>query len=267
MSLLQGFDKRIRTILVDDEADACENLSYLLDNHTQNSFEVLGLAHNFTDASKLITLHKPEIVFLDIEMPGENAFSFLSRIESYNFEVIFVTAYDNYAITALKLNAIDYLLKPVSIEELQVAVQKLKNKLTVKEKYSLDNFLLSQTAQIFTNKEKPKNIVLKDQNGIKVIELKYLMYIEAKGAYSKFYYNKSNSIQTITVSHPISEYEELLGHLDFYRIHKSFIINVAEIDKLVPDEFTLLLVSGDKLPIGRRRYSEFVSYLKCRSVS
>src|ERR1700689_5825299 len=118
----------LNVLIVDDEMEACDNLKNILMEYVDKEINIAGIANNTREAEAQINNFLPDAVFLDIEMPNENAFHFLSRISPFGFEVIFVTAYDEYAIKAFKLNAVDYILKPISIAELTAAVQKLKEK-------------------------------------------------------------------------------------------------------------------------------------------
>src|SRR5690242_12534892 len=119
----------IRAILVDDEIEACENLINIFRKYVPYPVEIIGVFHNTRDLEAGLPELKPDVVFIDIEMPDENAFQFLERLQEVNFEIVFVTAYDEYAVKAFKINALDYILKPISIEELNTAVQKLQTKL------------------------------------------------------------------------------------------------------------------------------------------
>src|ERR1700740_2529996 len=115
----------LNVLIVDDEMEACANLQHILSEYVDKEINIVGIANNTREAEAAIAKAAPAAVFLDIEMPNENAFHFLERIAPFNFEVIFVTAYDEYAVKAFKLNAVDYILKPISINELNQAVQRL----------------------------------------------------------------------------------------------------------------------------------------------
>jgi two-component system, LytTR family, response regulator len=255
--------RKIKAILVDDEIDACENLKDLILEFTNDEIEIVAIIHSTQGAENLIAKYKPDVVFMDIEMPKENAFQFLDRIKPIAFEVIFITAYDNYAITALRLNAVDYILKPVAITELQDAVLKLKEKLSTKQQFALNNGWYNHLSNLFAQKTKFKSIVLKEQNNIEMVDLDRIYYLEALAGYTKFVYTKENSKQkNITTCHSIAEYEEMLVGMPFYRVHKSYIVNIANIDRILSTEQTLILKNGTKLPISRRRFVEFMSFMK-----
>ncbi len=131
------YSKQIQILIVDDEKKACANLRNILLEFVDPGLQIVGEANSTMEAEQLIAIHKPDAIFLDIEMPNENAFHFLERIAPFDFEVIFVTAYEEYAIRAFRLNAIDYILKPISIKDLSTAVQKLKDR--IRHKRIIDN--------------------------------------------------------------------------------------------------------------------------------
>ncbi len=259
---MPGKDSPIKIILVDDEIEACDNLKSILEDYVEVSVSILGTANDTTEAEHLIKMHDPDAVFLDIEMPDENAFQFLERLVPYDFEIVFVTAYDEYAIKAFKLNAVDYILKPICIDELDNAMQKLKERVDYR-------FLVKhaehqiKTLKEISNKEPQHKIVLRTLNHIEIVEFKDIYYIEGLGRYCKIFFHKENTLREITMSNIISDYEEILPKDLFYRIHKSYMVNCAHVSKIM-NEHTYEVVVKNKitLPVGRRRYSDFIRFLK-----
>ncbi len=255
-------DELLNVLIIDDEKKACLNLKNILLEFVDPNINILGFAHNTTQAEQKIRELKPDAVFLDIEMPNENAFLFLERIAPVNFDVIFVTAYDEYAVKAFRFNAIDYILKPISIHELTTAVGKLKDKIEFR-KISSETISYGQLSTQINNKSKQQKITLKDSNRIEIVEIKDLCYIEALGSYSKIVFFKDKEIDEMTLSAPLSDYEELLPAEMYYRIHRSYLINCTQIKKIVNNEnLHVILCNKISIPVSRRRYAPFLDFLK-----
>lgn len=256
-------ETNLNVILVDDEKNACVNLKNLLLEYVEPDINIAGIAYSTAEAEQLITSLAPDAVFLDIEMPNENAFAFLERIAPVIFEVIFVTAYDEYAIKAFKLNAIDYILKPISIPELMHAVDKLKEKIRYTRFMAKNNISYAEIANQVNNKIKQTRITLKGINGIEVVDFKDICFIEAQSSYSRIQFIKNNSVKEITMSSPLSDYEELLPNDSFYRIHRSYLLNCSHIKKIVNDGLYQVTIRDNiKLPVGRRRFAPLLEFLK-----
>lgn len=261
----QDLNASLTAIIVDDEKDACKNLMNILTEYVDKDIELLSVAHNTQEAEDAIKKFAPDVVFLDIEMPNENAFSFLERIAPFDFEIIFVTAFDAYAVRAFKLNAIDYILKPINISELAHAVAKVKEKIKYKKIAQTHNDIdfggLSKKIQ---TRIKQYQITLRDNNYIEIVDFKDILFIEAKGSYSRIFFMSGNVEKNITMSYSIAEYEELLPDDMFYRIHKSYLVNCMHIKKVLKEEdnITVLVKDVYKLSIGRRRYTSFMNFLK-----
>lgn len=253
---------QLNVIIVDDEKEACKNLSSILLEYVDPNINISGIAYNTTEAEALIHQLNPDAIFLDIEMPNENAFHFLERIYPFPFEIVFVTSYDEYAVRAFKLNAVDYILKPISIPELTNAVQKLREKLKYKH-ISGDNNIYNSLSRDVNNGVRTNKITLRDNNSIEIVDFKNICYLEAMGSYCKVVFYTADEEKQMVLSHAISEYEELLPADMFYRIHKSYLVNCQRIKKVVrEDNPSLLMKNNALLPIGRRRFTSFISFLK-----
>lgn len=255
----------IRALILDDEIDACRNLEILLSRYWSNSIEIVGIAQSTEDAEVIIHKMKPEVLFIDIEMPGENAFHFLQRIDRTPFEIIFVTAYDEYALRALKLNAIDYILKPISLEELEEAIKKLREKVLMRQMkrgmIPVNNF--SNLAEQINNRVQIESLVLRTKTELVVLDFKEIIYVEAVSSYTNFHFMKDEKLNQILMSHPLTEYEELLPSSMFFRIHKTFLINSIYVKKIIKEEQHQLEMRYDIiLPISRRRQQSFIEFLK-----
>lgn len=258
------FESRpINVIVVDDEQEACINLQNILKTYVDEPINIMGVAHNTREAEQLVKELQPDALFLDIEMPNENSFQFLSRITPFNFEVVFVTAYDEYAIRAFKLNAVDYILKPISISELTVAVSKLKDRLKYRAVMSGATHSFSELANDLVTKTKGYRITLKNGTDLEVVDFKDIFFAEAQGSYTKFVFRKENQVKEIVLSSSLSDYEELLPTTLFYRIHKSFLINCSHIKKILKDDMGQVVINDSyTLPVSRRRYSPLLDFLK-----
>ena len=255
----------LSVLLVDDEIEACRNLKSILLEFVDPNINIVGVAHSTAEAEKQLQLHNPDAVFLDIEMPNENAFQFLERVSPIHFEVIFVTAYDEYAIKAFKLNAVDYILKPISITELANTVVKLKDRLRYKTLIGGGNNDFSEVSKQINTKAKLNKITLKGNNNVELVGFKEIIYVEAFGKYSKVFFLKNNAVVDILTSYAISDYEELLPAEIFYRIHKSFLINCSHIKQIHKDDTTTLTMNyGITIPVSRRRFSSLLEFLQTK---
>lgn len=260
-SQLTNSHDKIRVLLVDDEIKACNNLKNILDNYIkENRIEIIGYANNTQEAEQLINELKPDALFLDIEMPHENAFQFLDRIAPINFHVVFVTAYDEYAVKAFKINALDYILKPISISELNESIKKLLSKIdSSKIIIQYENF--NEIGQNILSKNTIQFLKLRTSQAIEIVNCNDILFIEAMGAYSKFFIKNKDLIKEILVCHVLTEYEELLPNNLFFRAHRSYLINLNKIDELkLIDGHLELSIFSHQIQVGRRRIKEFWEY-------
>lgn len=258
----------VNVLIVDDEKKACSNLENMLKEYAGEGINVIGIANNTADAEKQVLKLKPDAVFLDIEMPNENAFHFLDRISPINFEIVFVTSYNEYAIKAFRLNAVDYILKPISIDELINAVQKLKERIQYKRAFPHDNFSYTQLSEQVDNRMVPHKIILKSINATEVVDFKNIYFIEAQSSYSKIAFQKNNGIKEVVMSNPLSDYEDLLPGDIFYRIHRSYLVNCTLIKKIWKDGSNKITLEGNIiLPVSRRKLSLLLGFLKLNHLS
>jgi len=194
----------IRAIIIDDEQNNIDNLRKLLQNYCPD-LTIVDEALNADDAEKIIPEQKPDIVFLDVQLPGKSGFDILKSLPSYSFEIIFVTAFDKYGIQAIKFSAIDYILKPINIEELKMAVSKATEKIKQKKQ----NLQLENLLQLLKhNQEKEDHrIALPVMKEIRFVKTQDIVRCESSNNYTTFYLVND---EKLTVSKPIYEYEELL---------------------------------------------------------
>ncbi len=252
---------QINVIIVDDEKKACANLVNILHEFVDAGIHICDVANSTQEAEISINKFAPDAVFLDIEMPNENAFQFLERISPFHFEVIFVTAYDEYAIRAFKLNALDYILKPISITELRSAVAKLNNKIKYKNIIAQSGISFIELSEQVANKTRQTKITLRDGITTEIVDFKNILFIEAQSSYSKILFLKVNEVKEMFMSCPLSDYENLLPPEHFFRIHRSYLINCRHLKKILNDN-QVVINEQHTLPVSRRRYLSLIDFLK-----
>jgi two-component system, LytTR family, response regulator len=239
----------MKTLLVEDKAYIRKGLINLL-QLVDADIEVIGECESVKDAVIVANACKPELIFLDINLIDGTAFDFLEQTKSLTFKIIFITAYEEYALKALKIGAVDYILKPVDIDELQAALNKI-SKITVE----------TQQQQIKTVKQVLNNeadtLILSLQDAFQLIDLKDLMYCESDKGYTTFYLNNGKKY---LASKPLKEFEEQLTQKTFIRPHQSFIVNLKFIDKY-DKSGTIHLKNGLKIPVSLRKKETFLTSL------
>ena len=231
----------IRSIIVDDEINNSDALKKMLDLYLP-SVELAGVASNIKEAKELIEEQKPDLIFLDVEMPGGNGFELLESLDTVNFKVVFTTAHAAYAIKAIKYAAMDYLLKPINLNELKIAVEKCTNN-------SLENSIINQQIDVLRNNRqtdgfKFKKIALTSSEGLEFFETKNIIRCEADRAYCNFYLVGGRKI---LVSKSMSEYEDMLTQSNFIKVHKSSIVSLDHIKKYMKGNNAYLIMSDDSI--------------------
>ncbi|MGB3104070.1 LytR/AlgR family response regulator transcription factor [Sphingobacterium siyangense] len=235
----------MRAVLVDDEISNLENLQALLEKHCPQ-VSVVAMVQSVGDAVDVIGKYLPNLVFLDIQMGDKTGFDLLKLLPWRDFEVVFVTAYDQYGIQAVKFAALDYLLKPIDIEELMDAVNKAEYKLATQKQNSQLEFLLQQLKKPEKNVGK---IALQMQSEIRYVTLSEIIRCEADNTYTHFILANG---EKILVSRSLKEYADLLHPNGFVRTHQSHLVNPKYVKSwLKEDGGILLLMSGEKIPISR----------------
>ncbi|MBK9190399.1 MAG: response regulator transcription factor [Crocinitomicaceae bacterium] len=214
--------KNLTCIIVDDELSSRETLNSYISKYCENVL-VLALCKNIDEGLTAIKKHKPDIVFLDIEMPFGDGFDLLDQAGEINFDVVFITAFSHYAIKALNMSATYYILKPVDIDELTEAVKKIREKKN--EPVSSAKILLENNK---TNNPEQKQIVLPHLSGFVVVKIANVMRVEADNNYSTVYLNDGTKQ---VVSRTLKFFEELLNESGFIRIHQSHLINTKFISE------------------------------------
>ena len=245
----------LRAIIVDDEENGRETLLYSL-KEVCPDVEVISMADSVETGLQAIKDHGPELLFLDIEMPSGSGFDLLQQIPNIDFDIIFTTAYDQYAIKAFKFSATDYLLKPVNMDELKSAVDMVKNNKVTKETFKQYEILKE-------NLEEKDNsfhrLALPTSDGLDFIELKNIIRCAADGNYTLFYLTNGKKI---IVGKTLKEYDELLSDHNFFRTHKSHLINLEFMTKYVKGIGGYVIMSdGSEVEVAKRRKESFMERL------
>src|SRR6478609_313530 len=242
----------IRSVIVDDELKSRESLKILLEDFCEG-VEVAALCQSVDESIEAIQQHNPDVVFLDIQLQRETGFDLLTRLKHFDFNVIFTTAYSEYAIKAFKFSAIDYLLKPIDIEELKRSLSKLEKKMgsTITERLQqLMQNMRSESAGNF-------KLALPTMDGLIFVKVKNILYCEASSNYTEITMEDNKKY---VVSRTLKEYEDLLGDQDFFRIHHSTLINLNAIKKYVRGDGGYVVMSNDKsLDVSKRKKEAFLS--------
>jgi two-component system LytT family response regulator len=241
----------LKSIIVDDEIASIETLEILL-RSIDTKVHIVGKADNINDAKTIIQEKKPDLVFLDIEMPQGSGFDLLDRIENIDFHVIFITAFNEYAIKAFKYSAIDYILKPIDIKSLNDAIQRVKqiNENNINGKMPL----LKQNLEIDT----PEKLALTTYESIEIVSTEDVIQFEADGNYTTVHLKNRSPI---IVSKSLGEYEEILKDDSFYRCHKSHLINLRNIRKVIKSQNQIIMSDDTNAFISRRRKQDFLDVI------
>ena len=236
----------IKAVIIDDEPYCCEILAAMLEADCHD-VEVVGICYNASDALSSIRQHSPDLVFLDVEMPKMNGFEMLEQLPSVNFHLIFTTSYDQYALKAIRFSAIDYLLKPIDREELQKAVQKVKQRIQIP---------LPQQLEILMQKIKqpssPVNkIALPTMEGLQLIPIDTIISCESDDNYTTLF---QKNRKKILVTRSLKEMEEILEQHSFIRVHRFYLVNLNEIEKYIKGEGGYLVMSdGTTIDVARNK--------------
>ena len=250
----------LKAVIVDDEIRSREFLKNLVEEFCTD-VKIAGLAGTVQEAVELIKNQKPDLVFLDIELHTGTGFDVLQQFTDPNFHVVFTTAYDHYAIKAIKFSAVDYLLKPIDFEELEKAVEKAKQKVESNTSRQTINMLLQ-------NLRKPANsdfsITLATSEGLEFVPLHNIIRLEDSGPYTHFFLKEGKKIM---VSKNLKEYETMLGDYNFFRVHNSHIINMKEVKRMIKTDGGYAVMNDDStIAISPKKKDEFMVQIGQRLV-
>jgi two-component system LytT family response regulator len=244
----------IKAIIVDDEINCCEILSILLEKYCPQ-VKVVDICYSGEAALSSIIEMKPDIVFLDIEMPQMNGFDLLEKLQTINFKLIFTTGYDQYAIKAIRFSALDYLLKPIDREELQNAVRKAIHSMETPTQQQFEVLL----HKFHNSGNGGQKIALPTMEGLQLIAIDLIISCASDRNYTTLYLKQK---QKMVISRPLKEIEELLEDHSFLRVHNSYLVNLKEIEKYIRGEGGYLVMSdGSTVDISRSKKDLLVSKL------
>jgi two-component system LytT family response regulator len=247
----------IKAVIVEDEIKGLNNLKNLLKKYCED-VEVIGEAHNLKEAKVLFENQdlKPDVALLDINLPDGLIFSVLNELRPIDFEIIFVTAFDNFAIKACEYSSIGYIVKPIDPDLLQQAVQRIRPK-------AVDNRMdkrLDLFNQVYNNPNAFEKLSISALDGIYFVNIRDIVRFEAEDNYTHIYLKSG---EKITASKTIKSYEELLQGLNFYRVHKRHVINLNYMRKFVKgDGGYLIMDDGIKIEVSRRRRPAFMEQMR-----
>ena len=236
----------IRTIVIDDEQNCIDSLLFDLEKNCKE-IKILEACINPKEGLLAIKKHKPDLVFLDVQMPWMNGFEMLEMLDEIDFAIIFTTAYDQFAAKAFRLSAIDYLLKPVDLNDLKEAVKKATDKIDQKSsKANIDNLLHN-----INNPEAKQRVAFAGREGYEFIEIPSIVYAQAEGAYTHVFLN---SKRKLIISKTLSDIEEMLPANQFQRFHHSTLVNLSHVTHFYKtDGGYIVLDSGEKLVVSKSK--------------
>lgn len=242
----------IRCILIDDEKNALEMMEWLLKTYCPG-VEIVAMCNSAEQGIEAIHAHKPDVIFLDIEMPRMNGFDMLEQFDKLFFDVVFCTAYDQFAIKAFKYSALNYLLKPVDPDDLKATVARIEERKSIPTKEQFELLMQNIHQPVKTT---PQRIALTTGDGMIFVPTSDIIYCEAESNYTKVVLQGGKKI---VVSKVLKDIDEALSGADFCRVHSSFLINVNRIKKYVRGDGGYLVMDDDaNISISRNRRQEFM---------
>ena len=245
----------LTAVIVDDEARGRQTLNNLL-KECCPEVQVADMCDSVKSALESIPKIKPQLIFLDVEMPEQNGFSLLEQLPEINFDVIFTTAHSHHAIKAIKYSAVDYLLKPIDMDELRTAVQRVNPNRHATPNKNIE-FLLQNT-----KKDQPKfdKVALPTNDGFMFVDIKNIVRCEASGSYTIFHLD--SHLDSVLVCKNLGEYEELFSDHNFFRVHHSHIINLDHIKRYTRgDGGSVEMKDGSTIEVARRKKEMFLQRL------
>lgn len=248
---------KLKGIVIDDEKNGRDVIKSLVNTYC-TEVEIVAEAVNIIDGYKFINEYTPDFILLDIQMPGGNGFELLKKFDKINFDIIFITSYDKYAINAFKFSAVDYLLKPVEIDDLVQAIDKIKQKRLLNEKETFDKY--SYFLNNVSSDDQLRNISLQKGDKVYYLKLSEISYLEAESNYTRIV---TINNETFLQSKNLKYYEDLFQESpNFMRISRSHLINIAHVKSYSKSEPCILSLSNDyKIEISRRKKTELIALM------
>lgn len=240
----------IQVVIIEDEFNAQNTLSKLLE-YTQKDIEIIAKIDSVDKAIQFLKTHTPDLVFMDIELIGGNAFSILDALKNISFKIIFTTAYDDFAIQAIRVDAVDYLLKPIDSDELTACIDRFR--VAYKQDEKLKN--LEKKVEAFEAKEEQKNLLIKTTQEQHILPLNDIIRCQSDGSYTIFY----TADKKIMSARNLKYYENILSDQIFVRVHQSHLVNINYIESIILSN--ILLKDGEKIPLASRKKSYLKQFL------
>ena len=243
----------LEAVLVDDEIKALQSLSWELTNFSDEIKVVASFTDPF-EALKYLEQYPPDCLFLDIEMPTMDGFQFIQKLQNKEFPVVITTAYNQYAIKALKNEAIDYLLKPIDTDDLNATIAKIK-------KFNSKNYTAEKLEKIllkFNSDSLQKKITINTDGTLLFLQSDEILFAESDGNYSTLFLSDG---QKILLTKKLKEVNQILPKDTFFRIHNSFIINLNKIKEFLKTDGYVILQSNHKIPVSRQKKSDFLDLI------
>ena len=238
------------SVIVDDEPKAIQSLSWELSNYS-DQIKIIATFNNPEKALLFLTENNIDCLFLDIEMPTMDGFQFLNKLKFRDFAVVITTAYNEYAIKALKKDALDYLLKPIDSDDLEETIEKVKKH----RSRALDSNKIEKVLLRFNEKLNTKKIAINTDGKLIFLESKEILYIVSDGNYSTFH---TTNNKKIVVTKKLKEINTILPNEIFFRVHNSYIINLTKVKEFFKTDGYVILEDNHKIPVSRQKKSEFL---------
>jgi two-component system LytT family response regulator len=246
---------KIKTLIVDDEKDARVALELIIKEFFSEDLDLLPSVNGVKEAVKSININKPELILLDVEMPDESGFQLFDYFKECNFEVIFTTAHHKYAMQAFRYAALDYLLKPIDFRQLAIAIQRFKARNKDHNKVKIETFVSNLSNDLEINKK----VLFPFKNGYQIEKISNIQFCKADVSYTEVYTLEN---KTFTIASTLKSIEEILPSSIFFRIHKSYLVNMNCIKTYDKKKSVIILESGIELDVATRRIDEFLEALK-----
>jgi two-component system LytT family response regulator len=245
----------LRTVIIEDEEQKRLALRRML-TEIRNDVEIVGEAVNVIEGKQLILKTSPDLLLLDIKLPDGTGFDLLEQLEHISFKIIFVTAYDEYAVKAFKFSAVDYILKPVSAADLMNAIDKAAHILLAEYNLKINTLLNNHRSPA----REEKRIILKTIDKIHVIRIQDIVRCESDSNYCHFFLKDGKKI---TTSKPLKEYAGLFNEHGFFRVHKSHLVNLNQVTRFDKSEGgDVIMETGDRIPVSSYKKDELLEYLE-----
>ena len=248
----------IRTVIIEDEPSASQNLANLL-QQSSVVVEVIKVCRDLDEGLEALTMLDFDLVLLDIQLGGNTSFELLEKLEDYDFQIIFVTAYNEYALQAFQFSAIDYILKPINSLRLEEALHKVYDKIEIQKRSNMLSVLMDNLS---TNQSKPSKIVLSTADMVHIVELERIIKCQSSVNYTIFYLSNGKEL---IISKTLKEFDQQLSGAGFFRVHRSWLINEHHIIGYDKREGGYVVMSDQtKLPVSSMKRDELMKLIKER---